>query len=851
MPAGAGTLKRNLRCCLLWSWLTLYATAALAGVVPAGPLPQLADGEGFLVVQVDTDTPVFNLHLNRHGSPLGSEQLVDIAPGRSTHVLKLAAGSYQWSRIDAQVAYFLGRAIGRDQLGPRARDRFDIADLPSAAPFRVEAGRISYAGDLHLRFHRATIHLTMPNRGEQVMRELAQLHRWLGQPAFAWVGAIGDRYPQWRADLPEAAPVAAEACPEMQALPQGRPSTLDLFRPDEVQSMSLSPEGDLVLELAMRRGHQEINVIEPASGDVVSLFRGVDSVIDARWAGARRVAYQLRGSDGGTGVIIADLREGPLARQTPVTRDFQVDGWVIDPLPRVDDALLFGAFRSGHDDPLQVFRVDLGRKTIDAAQFEPRKRIDKGVDADRAWIADAQGRLRLAQVEVDGRHELLYSPGGRADFVPLPRADTDRDIVPLALDQEGRILALSNHGRDQMDLVRLDPAAPGAVSTVHSIPGIDLVSVVRSNASGAVVGVRYFESGQSRTHFFNPVVQSWQASVARAFPNHQVELTEVDEVARRAIVVVSSDIKPPVHYLLEVASGRVEELADSAPWLDGNTFVQRNVSTVTADDDVSIQVLLAKPARGDRHPLLVMPHGGPFYILDVLGFDREVQYWATRGFAVVQINFRGSFGFGAQHLLDGLGGFGGRIEDDIEAAVEAVLAANGDLDGERICALGSSYGGYSALMLAIRDPGRFKCAVALAAPTDLSLLFTSSDWSASPDSRETMARWIGDPESAQMSAVSPLYRVAEISVPVLLIHGEDDRRVDYEHALRLSHALSAHGKPHRLLRIDDMGHGPKTIGQQACMLGSAEIFLRQQLGIAPAPETIATASPSDEQLLVE
>lgn len=822
-----------LSCCLALS--AALASAAQARELATGPLPTLAPGQGFLVVQVDTDTPVLSLHLNRRGSLLGGEKIDGLDRGRSLRLLAVDAGDYQWTRIEAERTLPMGRLVNADQLGRLlGSDRFDVADLATSAPFRVEAGRLNYPGDLHLRFRAGMIELTMPNRGEQAMRQLAQRHRWQGEPAFAWTGTIADRYPAWRTGLPAAQAVAAEACPDPASLPKGEPSAVQLFRPDEVESLALSPAGDLVLEVALRRGSPEVNVIEPASGEVLSIYRGMPEVTGAHWAGKRRVVFELRSSTGVTGTHLIDLSAGPLAGQAPKPRRFPVTGWVLDPLPLVDDALLFGVFRPGHDDPLQVFRVDLSRRSIEAAQFEPRKRIDKGVDGDEQWIADAQGNLRLAKVEVDGHGDLLYSPGGRTPFTALVRADTDRVLEPQALDGQGRILALSNQGREQMDLVRLDPTGSGGLETVHSIPGIDLTSVVRSNATGSVVGVRYFEAGQSRSHFFDPEIQSWQARVSEAFPRRQAALTEVDEVARRAIVLVSSDTRAATYYLLEVGTGRVEELADSAPWLAGSRFVQRTVSTVTADDGGAVQILLAKPERGDRHPLLVMPHGGPFYILDVLGFDREVQYWATRGFAVVQINFRGSFGFGARHLLDGLGGFGGRIEDDIEAAVDAVLADHGDLDGERVCALGSSYGGYSALMLAIRDPGRFKCAVAMAAPTDLPLLFTSSDWSVSPSSRDTMARWIGAPDGEGMPALSPLFRAEDLKVPVLLIHGENDRRVDYEHAVRLSHALSAHGRPHRLLRIDGMGHGPTTIGQQVCMLGSAEAFVREHLDLPPS-----------------
>src|SRR5690606_21989174 len=116
-------------------------------------------------------------------------------------------------------------------------------------------------------------------------------------------------------------------------------------------------------------------------------------------------------------------------------------------------------------------------------------------------------------------------------------------------------------------------------------------------------------------------------------------------------------------------SGKASHIADGAPWLAGETFVGRQAIDVEGQDGRIVQALLALPEGDAPRPLLLMPHGGPFFVQDVLRFDRDVQYWATRGFAVLQANFRGSYGFGVQHLLEGFAGFGRQIEDDIMAAL--------------------------------------------------------------------------------------------------------------------------------------------------------------------------------------
>ena len=214
------------------------------------------------------------------------------------------------------------------------------------------------------------------------------------------------------------------------------------------------------------------------------------------------------------------------------------------------------------------------------------------------------------------------------------------------------------------------------------------------------------------------------------------------------------------------------------------------------------------PPGQQPRPLVVLPHGGPIGVADSLHFDPEVQFLASRGYAVLRVNFRGSEGYGRAFREAGHRNYGTRIEDDIDAAINLALASY-PLDASRMCVVGSSYGGYSALVSAIRWPQRFRCAVSIAGISDRSLFFTASDTARSEKGRQLAEKMMGNPneDAAAIRDTSPLYRYTELSIPVMLAHGREDQRVDFEHSRRISRMLRLAGRPPVELYFDEEGHG--------------------------------------------
>jgi dipeptidyl aminopeptidase/acylaminoacyl peptidase len=204
-----------------------------------------------------------------------------------------------------------------------------------------------------------------------------------------------------------------------------------------------------------------------------------------------------------------------------------------------------------------------------------------------------------------------------------------------------------------------------------------------------------------------------------------------------------------------------------------------------------------------------LPHGGPLGVRDSRQFDPLVQYIATWGIAILQVNYRGSSGYGQKFLEAGYREYAKGIEDDIEAAVELVTT-KGLVDSDRMCVAGMSYGGYSALISVMRRPDRYLCTATVAGISDVPLFLNSTGMTRTEEGRDALEKYIGDPETEyeRLVSISPAYRADEIEIPVLIVHGTEDRRVDVEHAYRLKTMLKAHGKRYSWYLLKGAGHSP-------------------------------------------
>lgn len=293
----------------------------------------------------------------------------------------------------------------------------------------------------------------------------------------------------------------------------------------------------------------------------------------------------------------------------------------------------------------------------------------------------------------------------------------------------------------------------------------------------------------------------------QAFPADRIRVLGGTHDFRLTIVEVSGGHLPEQYYLYDASVGALSKLFDSDPVLSGQDLAEVTPIELRARDGLELHGYLTLPPRsaGQNLPLVVMPHGGPFGVNDSWQFNRENQLLASRGYAVLQVNFRGSGGFGPGFQAAGIGERGDAMQDDVTDATRWAIS-EGYADPARICLYGWSHGGYAALRGVSREPALYQCAVGAAGVYDFDIQYRKADYTRYRYGRAYMRQSLGT-DPAKLRAISPVHSAERIEAAVFLVHGEQDERVPVEHARAMRRALNAAGKPPRYLERRGEGHG--------------------------------------------
>ena len=309
-----------------------------------------------------------------------------------------------------------------------------------------------------------------------------------------------------------------------------------------------------------------------------------------------------------------------------------------------------------------------------------------------------------------------------------------------------------------------------------------------------------------------------------------VHFIDFSEDGSELLFSVSSDRDPGTYYLINTHDYKVTKLFAVAPWIDPSRMAERRSLRFKASDGMELEAILTMPNGVDptQLPMVLLPHGGPIGVQDDWFFDTDAQFLASRGYLVLQVNYRGSSGRGADFREAGYLQWGTRIQQDLIDGVKWAIAEK-YADPNRICVYGASFGGYSAMMTVIRAPGLFKCAVGYAGIYDLAMMYKKGDIRERKAGRSYLHTVIGR-NDAELDANSPDKLADKIDVPVLLVHGEDDKRAPMAQAKAMRDALEAAHKPHEWLVKPGEGHGFYTEADNVEFYDRLQLFLAKYIG---------------------
>jgi dipeptidyl aminopeptidase/acylaminoacyl peptidase len=603
-------------------------------------------------------------------------------------------------------------------------------------------------------------------------------------------------------------------------------------RYDEFGGVKISPDGAFIAVLTGKYGRSMLVFTDLKTKKNVGAIRTPeDCEIDQyHWVSATRLIYTLaqRQRDNvkptPTGEIFAIDRDGTSSRQL---YGYRAEQSTLDThmATRKASYATPDFLRASKKDPNHILIAEYPWRNVgnvwhsdpDAKPLISRldvysgkkQQLDMEPLADAQLLLDFDDNVRFAYGENE-RHKPAVSwkpePGSAWTSFEL-EGFRDDAVAPWRFSTDNRSVFLTGarEGESFDALYRLDLQTK-KLEKVHAFEDASIDELITDFADREIVGVSGYTARPNDYWLAkdDPAAQTLQA-LQRAFPQQVVRVTSHSDDGRLVVVLVDSDVNPGDYYLFDTASKHADFLRAGRIWIEPKQMRPKEPFTLQARDGLQLQGYITRPAGDGPHPMVVLPHGGPYAVRDWWEFDPEVQLLANRGYAVLQVNYRGSGYVSMDFERAGYREWGGKMQDDLTDAtrwaIQQKIAAP-----DRICIYGSSYGGYAALMGVVREPDLYRCAIGYSGVYDLELRVESDAVSESNRGKAFLERTLGS-DVAQLRAHSPAYNAENIKVPVLLIHGTADGRVDFEHAKRMKAALEKNHKQFEFLALSGEAHG--------------------------------------------
>ena len=469
----------------------------------------------------------------------------------------------------------------------------------------------------------------------------------------------------------------------------------------------------------------------------------------------------------------------------------------------------------------------------------------------QGWLLDQQGEVRIALTVKDNKRTLHYRENAAAPWRKLRESDVYQaeagDFSPAFFDAKGNFYVHAAY-KGAAAVYRYDLAA-GAIqgAPLANTPGYDFAGIP-VQGSEALLGMR-FETDAAGTVWFDKTLDAVQAKIDALLP----ATVNVLSVAKRAetpfvLVTASSDVQPASVLIFNTETGQLMPVGSSHPAIDPLQMSRKTLVRYQARDGLDIPAYLTLPKghAGKNLPMVVMVHGGPWVRGGHWNWNRETQFLASRGYAVLEPDYRGSTGYGDAHYKAGWKQWGLKMQDDIADGARWAIA-KGYADPQRICIAGASYGGYSTLMGLLNDPDLFKCGINWVGVTDINMM-RDGHWTGDSDLADSykksgMKDMVGDAvlDAAQLQATSPLQQAARIRQPLLLGYGGADQRVPASQGRLFYQAVSKTNPNVEWVLYNEEGHGWALQKNNVDFWSRAEKLLARSIGPASAAGAAAAA----------
>jgi dipeptidyl aminopeptidase/acylaminoacyl peptidase len=614
------------------------------------------------------------------------------------------------------------------------------------------------------------------------------------------------------------------------------------FEGSRIQDLAISPDGHYLSMIANVSGRRMVLVMDRVAKTKAKVVMAEEpgkriNPTWCGWANATRLLCGFRGvademgqfypvsrlvgvNADGTQLKVLNLSSRPSSYEEETNAQFQDQ--VIDWTPDDPDTVLMSLDEDRDTFPAVVaVNVYTGGRHVVVRQHAPI----------RAFATDGNGHVRLGWGFQDTKIFYFAKLAGESDWLRLAKVEAFSNeegdaFKPVAAIPGSNLVYASKQSNGREALWQIDLKDEHVPEVLFEHPTVDIGSFLFSPTK-QLLGVAY-ETDRPKIYYSDPKRKAYVDALDTVLPNRFNSLIDKTRDERLFVVRSTSDVIPPEYYLLDTANNTLalERIGSSNPGITTQRLAPMRAINYAAKDGTVIPGYLTVPLgmRAENLPLIVMPHGGPI-ARDSWGFDPWVQLLASRGYAVLQMNFRGSDGYGSEWYWAAHQDWGGLTYSDITDGTRWAIA-QGIADPKRVCIVGASFGGYAALLGATRDSALYRCAVSISGVSDLPEMLADDQHFTNG---KIARRQVGT-DSAKLKVDSPRRHVEKVNIPVLMIHGDHDYTVNFDQTKMMASALKSAGKQYKVVKIEGADHYYSEDSDARTLFTELETFLNSNLG---------------------
>ncbi len=597
----------------------------------------------------------------------------------------------------------------------------------------------------------------------------------------------------------------------------------NFFKNPEKSGYSLSPAGDWIAYLAPFENRKNIFVQKLGDSQATRITNQKDRDLSGFfWKNDERLLY-VRDFGGDENFHLFSVKkDGTDEKDLTPFENVRVE--IIDELEDEPDFVLVGLNKRNPQifDPYRL-NINTGELTL---QAENQGNIT-------SWITDHKGEIRAA-IATDGvNNSILYRTTSKDAFKTVLTTNFKESVAPLYFDFDNKstVFALSNLNRDKSAIVKLDLATGKETEVIFEHPEVDASYMSYSRVRKVPTTIS-FVTWKKEFKFVDKQVEQLYQRLSRDLGKYEIVISSTNKAENKFIVRTYSDRSLGSFYMYDQTTDKLEKLSEVSPWLKEEELCEMKPIEYKSRDGMTIKgyLTLPKGVEAKNLPVVVNPHGGP-WARDVWTFNPEVQFLANRGYAVLQMNFRGSTGYGRKFWQSSFQQWGLTMQDDISDGVEWLIQ-QGIADKKRVAIYGGSYGGYATLAGVTFSPDLYACAVDYVGVSNLFTFLESIPDYWKPY-QEMLHEMVGNPanpqDSARMRATSPVFHVDKIKAPLFIAQGANDPRVKQAESDQIVAALRQRNVQVEYLLKTNEGHGFYNQENKFEFYTKMEAFLNQHL----------------------